>query len=319
MENLQLVLLVLGAIAIIAVLVHGFWSIRKQQPTGFKQSPMTDINRDRRDAEGFDNDGIGEVRVVKASADESSKSEIEGEPKPVALVTEPAVTENADAAFSAVEDESFILSDAPSQKATRGAKAARVEPSLADEDVTVQPEPEPEPAPIQSSLFAEEPVLESETPQESLLKQEVEEVAVEEPLGEPQDVLVLNVVAKEGEELNGAELLPCLLTLNFKFGDMNIFHRHEDNAGTGKVLFSMANMVKPGVFDPDSMEQFSTQGVVLFMTLPCYGDALRNFSTMLNSAHQIADDLNGLVLDGGRDEWLESTKQNYIQRIKAQA
>ena len=55
------------------------------------------------------------------------------------------------------------------------------------------------------------------------------------------------------------------------------------------------------------------------MTLPCYGDALRNFSTMLNSAHQIADDLNGLVLDGGRDEWLESTKQNYIQRIKAQA
>jgi len=315
MENLQLVLLVLGAIAIIAVLVHGFWSIRKQQPTGFKQSPMTDINRDRRDAEGFDNDGIGEVRVVKASADESSKSEIEGEPKPAALVTEPAVTENVDAAFSAVEDESFILSDAPSQKATRGAKAARVEPSLTDEDVTVQPEP----APIQSSLFAEEPVLESETPQESLLKQEVEEVAVEEPLGEPQDVLVLHVVAKEGEELNGAELLPCLLTLNFKFGDMNIFHRHEDNAGTGKVLFSMANMVKPGVFDPDSMEQFSTQGVVLFMTLPCYGDALRNFSTMLNSAHQIADDLNGLVLDGGRDEWLESTKQNYIQRIKAQA
>ncbi len=315
MENLQLVLLVLGAIAIIAVLVHGFWSIRKQQPTGFKQSPMTDINRDRRDAEGFDNDGIGEVRVVKASADDSSKTEIEDEPKPAPLVAEPTVTENVDAAFSAVEDESFILSDTPSQKTVRGAKTARVEPSLIDEDVTIQPEP----APIQSSLFAEEPVLESETTQESLVEQEVEEVAAEEPLGDPQDVLVLHVVAKEGEELNGAELLPCLLTLNFKFGDMNIFHRHEDNAGTGKVLFSMANMVKPGVFDPDSMEQFSTQGVVLFMTLPCYGDALRNFSTMLNSAHQIADDLNGLVLDGGRDEWLESTKQNYIQRIKAQA
>ena len=315
MENLQLVLLVLGAIAIIAVLVHGFWSIRKQQPTGFKQSPMTDINRDRRDAEGFDNDGIGEVRVVKASADESVTSDIENEPKHVPLVTEAAVTENVDAGFSAVEDESFTLSEAPSQKAARGAKATRVEPSLTDEDVTIQTEA----APIQSSLFAEEPVLATEAAQESFVEQDVEEVAVEEPLGDPQDVLVLHVVAKEGEELNGAELLPCLLTLNFKFGDMNIFHRHEDNAGTGKVLFSMANMVKPGVFDPDSMEQFSTQGVVLFMTLPCYGDALRNFSTMLNSAHQIADDLNGLVLDGGRDEWLESTKQSYIQRIKAQA
>lgn len=312
MENLQLVLLVLGAIAIIAVLVHGFWSIRKQQPTGFKQSPMTDINRDRRDADGFDNDGIGEVRVVKASADESATIETEEEPKHVPLVAEAAVAENVDAAISAVEDESFTLSEAPSQKAARGGRATRVEPSLTDEDVTIQTEA----APIQPSLFAEEPALKTEAAQESVVEQEVEE---EEPLGEPQDVLVLHVVAKEGEELNGAELLPCLLTLNFKFGDMNIFHRHEDNAGTGKVLFSMANMVKPGVFDPDSMEQFTTQGVVLFMTLPCYGDALRNFSTMLNSAHQIADDLNGLVLDGGRDEWLETTKQNYIQRIKAQA
>ena len=42
---------------------------------------------------------------------------------------------------------------------------------------------------------------------------------------------------------------------------MNIFHRHVDNAGNGKVLFSIANMLKPGVFDPDNMEQFSTQGV----------------------------------------------------------
>ncbi|MBB1381824.1 cell division protein ZipA, partial [Shewanella sp. SR41-2] len=40
MKDLQLVLFVLGAIAIIAVLVHGFWSIRKQQPKSMKQSPM---------------------------------------------------------------------------------------------------------------------------------------------------------------------------------------------------------------------------------------------------------------------------------------
>ena len=176
-------------------------------------------------------------------------------------------------------------------------------PVITEQAVRTEPQPQPEIVELKS-----EPAIEpSPKPQQT------------EELDDPRDVLVLHVVAKEGEELSGAELLPCLLTLNFKFGEMNIFHRHEDNAGTGKVLFSMANMVKPGIFDPDNMEQFSTQGVVLFMTLPCYGEALMNFSIMLNSAHQIADDLGGVVLDGGRDEWLESTKQNYIQRIRAQA
>ena len=126
------------------------------------------------------------------------------------------------------------------------------------------------------------------------------EAQPERPVGDPVDVLVLHVCAREGEVLAGAELLPCLLTLNFKFGEMNIFHRHEDNAGTGKVLFSMANMVKPGVFDPDNMEQFTTQGVALFMTLPGHGDSLRNFSIMLNSACQLADDLGAEVLDDRR-------------------
>ncbi|GIU26256.1 cell division protein ZipA [Shewanella sp. MBTL60-007] len=319
MENFQLVLLLIGVIAIIAVLVHGFWSIRKQQPKGYKQSPMADISRERRDADGFDNDGIGEVRVVKNSAFENETKAVEDNHREVQL--------------NGTTAESFELTDAPAPKVTK----TRVEPSLMTQEPVLATE-----APVQESLFAtEEPVIAEPTIVEPTLeaapkvvKQEaIEPEAVEtkpepasepkqeqvEELGEPQDVLVLHVVAKEGEALSGAELLPCLLTLNFKFGDMNIFHRHEDNAGTGKVLFSMANMVKPGVFDPDNMEQFSTQGVVLFMTLPCYGDALMNFSIMLNSAHQIADDLGGEVLDGGRGEWSESTKQSYIQRIRALA
>ncbi|GIU28343.1 cell division protein ZipA [Shewanella schlegeliana] len=324
MENFQLVLLLIGVIAIIAVLVHGFWSIRKQQPKGYKQSPMADISRERRDADGFDNDGIGEVRVVKNSGFESEAETVD--------------EHQQESQFNGTRADSFELSDTPAPKVTK----TRVEPSLMTQEPVLTAE-----APIQESLFAtEEPVftepeiakpkitepvfeaapkvIEQEAVEQEIVETKPEPIseskqAQVEELGEPQDVLVLHVVAKEGEELSGAELLPCLLTLNFKFGDMNIFHRHEDNAGTGKVLFSMANMVKPGVFDPDNMEQFSTQGVVLFMTLPCYGDALMNFSIMLNSAHQIADDLGGVVLDGGRGEWLESTKQSYIQRIRTLA
>ncbi len=335
MENLQLVLFVLGAVAIIAVLVHGFWSIRRQQPKSLKESPMTGLYTDKtRDSDGFDADGVGPVRVIKNNGEDRSI--------PKATSTSRATPAGARAQESepAEASPSFSLSDEPKQKAPR----SRQEPVMSatpNEEVSdahlEQMELGLGQAPAQPSLF-EDPVTERkqeavrpaprvEAPQ-SVAPASVEpvpvepepepEVAEEAPLGDPQDVLVLHVVAKEGEALNGAELLPSLLTLNFKFGDMDIFHRHEDNAGTGKVLFSLANMVKPGVFNPDEMEQFTTQGIVLFMTLPCYGDPLMNFSIMLNSAHQLADDLGGEVLDGGRGAWSEQTKQSYLQRIRAQ-
>ncbi|WP_281212545.1 cell division protein ZipA [Shewanella insulae] len=333
MENLQLVLFVLGAVAIIAVLVHGFWSIRRQQPKSLKESPMTGLYTDKtRDSDGFDADGVGPVRVIKNSGEERSipKATSSSRATPAGARAQTQESEPAPAEVSP----SFSLSDEPKQKAPR----SRQEPVLSaspDEEVSdahlEQMELGLGQAPAQPSLF-EDPVTERKqepvrpAPQEEAaqpvkpeLPPETEpEVAEEAPLGEPQDVLVLHVVAKEGEALNGAELLPSLLTLNFKFGDMDIFHRHEDNAGTGKVLFSLANMVKPGVFNPDEMEQFTTQGIVLFMTLPCYGDPLMNFSIMLNSAHQLADDLGGEVLDGGRGAWSEQTKQSYLQRIRAQ-
>ncbi|WP_028774327.1 cell division protein ZipA [Shewanella waksmanii] len=320
MENLQLVLFVLGAIAIIAVLVHGFWSIRKQQPKSLKENPMSGLYTDKpKDADGFDADGIGEVRVKKAS-EENTDSEQYQQVTPSKATSsshngQMSPQEPVLSAIDDVEDEpevDFSLSNQPTTKAPK----AKQEPQLtassdaAAENVQMDLGLAPEPAPAQPSLFEAEPVAEPQIEQASAIEEEIDA-----PLPEPEDVLVLHVVANEGE-LNGAELLPSLLALNFKFGDMNIFHRHEDNAGTGKVLFSLANMVKPGVFNPDDMEQFSTHGVVLFMTLPCYGEPLMNFSIMLNSAHQLADDLGGKLLDGGREEWSEATKQNYLQRIR---
>ncbi|WP_028765412.1 cell division protein ZipA [Shewanella colwelliana] len=341
MENLQLVLFVLGAIAIIAVLVHGFWSIRRQQPKSLKETPMTGLYKgDARDRDGFDADGIGEVRVRKLSGNEApvgndTDSEDDTAPHDDGAVVEPKMG----ATIEPQSANSFSLSGQPKQKASRqrqepvlstelelndeleqmelGLGQAPAQPSLF-EDPVVARKPEPAAKP-QSAVTAASPVQDDVVEATTPPLEETAELEQEAPLGDPQDVLVLHVVAKEGEALNGAELLPSLLTLNFKFGEMDIFHRHEDNAGTGKVLFSLANMLKPGIFNPDEMEQFTTQGIVLFMTLPCYGDPLMNFSIMLNSAHQLADDLGGLVLDGGRSSWSEQTKQSYLQRIRAQA
>lgn len=351
MKDLQLVLFVLGAIAIIAVLVHGFWSIRKQQPKSMKQSPMAGFYKDqakRRDSEGFDADGIGQVRIRKPGEVEetvikpvlktnlsqkshSGTTKLTDTPlqdslrQPGPHKTEP---EHVEPKVVQPAQQSLFVGDdvkpAPTASTSMNTPKKIFNPSTSTaklESYTGKPvaaRPEPIKPPIQPAapkvdVKAEVEEVKAEVEVKSTLKADA---PVNEPV-EPTDVLVLHIVAKAGEQIQGAELLPSLLSLNFKFGDMDIFHRHIDNAGTGKVLFSLANMLKPGIFDPDNMEQFVTQGVVLFMTLPGYGDPLMNFTIMLNSAYQIAEDLGAELLDGQRQPWSDATKKDYLRRLNA--
>lgn len=336
MEDLQLVLLVLGAIAIIAVLVHGFWSIRKQQPKSMKESPMANFYKeqaDRRDSNGFDNDGIGSIRVRKSteveppvlkSAFNKTSSVFKAAQDKVIKPVETGLykaAEKAQQQLSASQQSSTDKKHAPlnpvdndvESKAIKNRNLEEIKlPTYAEsKEQLLQAKPDKQQVP-----FSEKPITPDTQPvQSTVVEASVVENKPEQPLADPTDVLVLHVVSKAGELLQGAELLPALLTLNFKFGDMEIFHRHIDNAGTGKVLFSLANMVKPGVFDPDNMEQFVTEGVVLFMTLPCYGDPKMNFTIMLNSAMQLADDLDAELLDGKRQPWNDAAKEDYKRRI----
>ncbi|MBD3584611.1 cell division protein ZipA [Salinimonas sp. HHU 13199] len=131
-----------------------------------------------------------------------------------------------------------------------------------------------------------------------------------------QEVLILNVKAAEDNEISGAALLPLLLTLGFKFGDQDIFHRHVNSNGKGPVLFSLANMFKPGSFDIDNLETFSTKGVSLFMILPIEGDAHQVFNMMHNAARKIADEFDAQVLDGRRSVLSKQGLQQYIEKIR---
>ncbi|WP_394220381.1 cell division protein ZipA [Alteromonas gracilis] len=135
------------------------------------------------------------------------------------------------------------------------------------------------------------------------------------PSVEPE-VLVLNVRMPEGEPIAGAALLPMLLTLGFKFGDQDIFHRHVNSNGKGPVLFSLANMFKPGVFDIDNLENFETQGVSLFMILPIEGDPHQVFNMMHNAARKLADEFGAQVLDGRRSVLTKQGLQQYVEKIR---
>jgi cell division protein ZipA len=130
------------------------------------------------------------------------------------------------------------------------------------------------------------------------------------------DVLVLNVRASADSPIGGAALLPMLLTLGFKFGEHDIFHRHVNTNGKGPILFSLTNMFKPGVFDIDNIENFTTHGVSLFMMLPIEGEAQQVFNMMHNAARKISEEFGGKILDGNRAVLSKQSLQHYSERIR---
>ncbi|WP_416308011.1 cell division protein ZipA [Neptunicella sp. SCSIO 80796] len=131
-----------------------------------------------------------------------------------------------------------------------------------------------------------------------------------------QEVLVLNVRMPEGKSIPGSALLPMLLTLGLKFGDQDIFHRHVNTNGKGPVLFSLANMFRPGVFDIDNMENFTTRGISLFMVLPIEGDPRQVFNMMHNASRKIADEFGAEILDGRRAILTKQALQQYMDKIR---
>ena len=131
----------------------------------------------------------------------------------------------------------------------------------------------------------------------------------------PDEVIIINVMAAPGSYFQGAELLDALLQNGMRFGDMEIFHRHQEASGHGPVLFSLANMVKPGTFDLDTMENFQTPGVSLFLTLPLKSDSLRAFDLMRDIAQDLCDALGGELKDENRSVMTRQTMEHCRQRI----
>ena len=83
------------------------------------------------------------------------------------------------------------------------------------------------------------------------------------------------------------------------------------------MLFRLVNMYNPGTFDIDNMEQFSTAGVSLFMTLPCEGDGLAAFNMLHSAAKKIADEFGAQILDAEREEMTVERVRQYVEQVRA--
>lgn len=130
------------------------------------------------------------------------------------------------------------------------------------------------------------------------------------------EVIILHVMSRDTNGFSGKDILEILLACDLRFGDMNFFHRHEQQAGRGPIQFSVANMLQPGVFDIDNMDAMQTRGLVFFITLPGPEDMIQAFDYMLETARVVARNLGGELLDESRSVLTQQAVEHSRQQIR---
>ncbi|WP_026973239.1 cell division protein ZipA [Aliagarivorans marinus] len=115
MQELRIVLIIVGIILIIALLAHGFWSSRKQRPEKLVSAKSSKSKKGNvpRDDQGFDELGLGEARVIG------------GDPIDQAV-------EHAQAKEAADFQKQFQQAQLAEQAAQAEPEPARVEPQISD-------------------------------------------------------------------------------------------------------------------------------------------------------------------------------------------
>lgn len=287
MQELRFVLIIVGALAIAALLFHGLWTSKKEGAAKFGNKPLRKLD--------VDNEDESESVAERSFAPEDDFEIIRKERKEPDFVTETVTADPLIDGYSepeqTVEPEEKIVEEVELDV-----------PSISTKSFDEVEEERLEPV-------VEDPLVEED---------EVVTVAKSEPKQEPEmQVIVLNVHCAGEEPFVGTKLFDSMQQNGLLYGDMDIFHRHADLSGTGKVLFSVANMMQPGTLKHDDPAEFTTKGISFFMTLPCFGDPEHNFKLMLKTAQLIADDMGANVLDDARNLMTPNRIDGYKAQIQA--
>jgi cell division protein ZipA len=429
MQELRLVLIIVGALAIAALLFHGLWTSRKEKPAKFGEKPLSKIDEVNLDSQDIVQESVSDVRVVNSTPEvteaksnqpdvtatkpvskrkepgfsfgerpqhdpllgETAAPSVNTAPKVatheriepqmhIGSAPQPAVAPQPTVAVQSVAAPIVAAQSVAAPQPTVAAQpvvapqptvaaqpvaapqptaaaqpvvapqpivaaqpVAAPQPTVAAQPVAApqptvaaQPVVAPQPTVAAQPVAAPQPIVAAQSvptpiftpvveddvkPQEPVTKAAIIETVttiIPEPEITPEPEVILEpevlpepeplpptylsvcVHARKGKVLRGPSLFACLERNGLIFGENSVFHRHADLAGTEPVIFSVTNLLNPGTFPETNYQHFETPGIGFFLMLPCYGKASSNFNMMLQTAQQIADQLNADVMDQDR-------------------
>ncbi len=129
--------------------------------------------------------------------------------------------------------------------------------------------------------------------------------------------VMMFLLAKSNRQFAGYDLLQAVLAAGLRFGEGNLFHRHQYANGQGPILCSLAAATDEGVFDLQNIGAFTVRGLCLYMH-PSGNSGIdaERFDIMLDTAKTLSEDLDAYLLDDRRKPLSDTSIQRYHQRLQ---
>lgn len=114
-------------------------------------------------------------------------------------------------------------------------------------------------------------------------------------------MIMMFLLAKDQRQFAGYELLQTVLAAGLRFGEGDLFHRHQLPNGQGPVIFSLASATSSGIFDLQNMGAFNARGLCLFMQTSGNPTIdMDRFNVLYETARQLSEGLDAHLLDERR-------------------
>ncbi|MGY4877450.1 cell division protein ZipA [Vreelandella aquamarina] len=131
-----------------------------------------------------------------------------------------------------------------------------------------------------------------------------------------EEVVVISVMSRDENGFEGAKLLELLMMCGLRYSShMGIFHRLETEHPESDLQFSMVNVVKPGTFPIQEMDEFVTPGVTFLMPLPGSEDSSAAFEAMVETAMVVVRHMGGELKDENHSVMTAQTIEFARQRV----